>query len=325
MSIRIAAISICCLVLSGCFNQKERVDIKLGHGLDTQHPVHKAMEYMADDLLKRSGGTMSISIYPNQQLGSERQTLELLQIGSVGMTKVSAAVLENFAPNVKVVSLPYIFKSREHAHRVMDSEIGRDLLRESEPFWLRGLAFYDAGSRSYYTTEKPVEQPNDLAGLKIRVQPSITAMTMVEAMGGAPTPIAWGELYTALQQGVVDGAENNPPSYYLSRHYEVAPYFSLNEHTSVPDVVMISTHLWNRLTSEQQQWLQSAADASAIVQRELWAEAEAYALEQVIAAGATVIHPSKAPFAEVVKSVVEEYQSDPSAYGYIQRIQAMEN
>lgn len=236
---------VCCTPwIFSCTQQQQQVEIKLGHGLDTAHPVHLAMVNMAEDLFKRSNGSMQISIYPNQQLGSERQTLELLQIGSVGMTKVSAAVLENFAPNVKVVSLPYIFLSKQHSHKVMDSDIGRDLLTESEPFWLRGLAFYDAGSRSYYTTKKPINTPDDLFGLKIRVQPSVTAMNMVKAMGGSPTPIAWGELYTALQQGVVDGAENNPPSFYYSRHYEVAPYFTLNEHTFVPDVLMTSTHLW---------------------------------------------------------------------------------
>lgn len=311
------------LLINGCAQQSETVDIKLGHALDTSHPVHLGMQYMADDLVKRSNGQMRITLYPNQQLGSERQTLELLQIGSVGMTKVSAAVLENFAPNVKVVSLPYIFMSKKHAHTVMDSEIGRDLLTESEPYWLRGLTFYDAGSRSYYTTEKPINLPEDLEGLKIRVQSSVTAMNLVKAMGGSPTPIAWGELYTALQQGVVDGAENNPPSFYYSRHYEVAPYYTLNEHTSVPDVLMISTHLWDRLTTQQQEWLQASANASAIHQRMLWEQAELEALNAVKEAGVTIIYPDKVPFANSTASLLEAYKSDPTAYDYIKRIQAM--
>ena len=312
-----------CFLIFGCTSDSNEVEIKLGHGLDTEHPVHKAMEFMAKDLTARSNGTMTITLYPNQQLGSERQTLELLQIGSVGMTKVSAAVLENFAPNVKVVSLPYVFQSKAHSHAVMDSDIGRDLLTESEAFWLRGLVFYDAGSRSFYTTKIPVNQPDDLQGQKIRVQPSITAMNLVKAMGGSPTPIAWGELYTALQQGVVDGAENNPPSYYFSRHYEVAPYYSLNEHTSVPDVLMISTHLWNRLTETQQQWLQASADVSAVHQRKLWAEAENNALQKVEEYGATIIRPDKKLFIAAVTELLEEYRSEPMAYQYIQRIQAM--
>ncbi|GBL05966.1 TRAP transporter substrate-binding protein [Glaciecola sp. KUL10] len=312
------------IVLSACSQQSPQVSIKLGHGLDTQHPVHLGMQFMADELAKSSNGTMKIDIYPNQQLGSERQTLELLQIGSVGMTKVSAAVLENFAPNVKVVSLPYIFSSKAHSHAVMDSDIGRDLLTESEQFWLRGLTFYDAGSRSYYSNDKPINTPDDLKGLKIRVQPSVTAMSMVSAMGGAPTPIAWGELYTALQQGVVDGAENNPPSFYYSRHYEVSKFYSINEHTSVPDVLMISTHLWNRLNEQQQAWLQAAADASSVHQRKLWAEAEEEALNAVKAAGVKVIYPDKKPFADAVQAMFEEYKSSPEVYDYIKRIKAMD-
>lgn len=313
------------VLLSACADNKSTVEIKLGHGLDTQHPVHLGMQYMADELARASGGEMQIDIYPNQQLGSERQTLELLQIGSVGMTKVSAAVLENFAPNVKVLSLPYIFISKEHAHRVMDSNIGRDLLTESEPFWLRGLVFYDAGSRSYYSVDKPIRSPDDLIGMKVRVQPSVTAMRMVRAMGGAPTPIAWGELYTALQQGVVDAAENNPPSFFYSRHYEVAKYFSLNEHTAVPDVLMISTHLWDRLTPQQQVWLQQAADASAVKQRQLWAIAEQQALSAVKAAGVEVIYPDKKPFADAVEDLLNTYKQEPQVYQYIERIREAAN
>ncbi|GAB56630.1 hypothetical protein GPUN_2515 [Glaciecola punicea ACAM 611] len=312
-------------LLSACSDNNNTVEIKLGHGLDTQHPVHLGMQYMADKLVRLSNGEMKIDIYPNQQLGSERQTLELLQIGSVGMTKVSAAVLENFAPNVKVLSLPYIFINKDHAHRVMDSDIGRDLLTESERFWLRGLTFYDAGSRSYYSIDKPILSPDDLVGMKIRVQPSVTAMSMVRAMGGAPTPIAWGELYTALQQGVVDGAENNPPSFYYSRHYEVARYFSLNEHTWVPDVLMISTHLWDRLTKQQQKWLQQAADASAIEQRKLWAIANQDALAAVKAAGVEVIYPDKKPFADAVQDLLNTYTQEPQVYQYIQRIREVAN
>ena len=149
-------------------------------------------------------------------------------------------------------------------------------------------------------------------------------MSMVSAMGGAPTPIAWGELYTALQQGVVDGAENNPPSFYYSRHYEVSKFYSINEHTSVPDVLMISTHLWNRLNEQQQAWLQAAADASSVHQRKLWAEAEEEALNAVKAAGVKVIYPDKKPFADAVQAMFEEYKSSPEVYDYIKRIKAMD-
>lgn len=252
------------IFISGCSRQDSVTAIKLAHGLDIAHPVHKGMVYFAEQVAERSNGQMRIDIYPSGQLGSERQCLELLQIGSLGMTKVSAAVLENFAPRMKVLGLPYLFRDDEHAWAVLNGPIGKDLLLEAQNYWLRGVCFYDAGSRSFYTKDRPVNSPDDLEGLKIRVMNSQTAMQMVKALGGAPTPISFGELYTALQQGVVDGAENNPPSFYTSRHYEVCKYYSIDEHSTVPDVMLIGTNTWERLTAQEQTWLQEAADASGL-------------------------------------------------------------
>lgn len=310
-------------LLAACGKIKGPRSIKLAHGLDTSHPVHKGMEFLAERVAEKSGGELMVEIYPNQQLGTERQCLELLQIGSIGMTKVSAAVLENFAPVIKVLSLPYIFRDAEHAYQVFDGPIGRELLLASEPFYLRGLCFYDAGSRSFYTKERPVREPDDLEGLKIRVQESVTAMSMVESLGGAPTPISWGELYTALQQGVVDGAENNPPSFYTSRHYEVCKYYSLNEHTAVPDVLLISTIVWNSLTPQEQQWLQEATDESVTYQRRVWQEATEKALEEVQKAGVEVIYPEKKPFAEQVQPLLQEYKKNEEMRGVIERIEGL--
>lgn len=312
---------LCWLVaLAGCTQQDNNVEIKLAHGLNTTHPVHIAMEMLAKDLHAKSGGSMTITLYPNQQLGSERQVLELLQIGSVGMSKVSAAVLENFAPGVEVLNLPYIFTSQAHYYGVLDSQIGKDLLNESLPVWLKGLAFYDAGSRNFYTVEAPVLSPDDLAGQKIRVQPSITAMNMIREMGGSPTPIAWGELYTALQQGVVDGAENNLPSYYSSRHYEVAPFFSFNAHTRVPDVLMISTHLWSRLTPQQQQWLQDSVDYSVVEQRRLWQKMELQVMNIMEEQGVSFHYPKIQDFKASVDHIVESDAIEPLTASYISRI-----
>ncbi len=313
------------LALAGCGEISKARTLKLAHSLDNTHPVHKGMEYMAERLAEKSGGSLQIEIYPSGQLGSERQCLELLQIGSLSMTKVSAAVMENFAPNIQVLSLPYIFKDKEHSFRVLDSEIGKKLLTQSERYWLRGLAYFDAGQRSFYTKDHPIRTPDDLKGLKIRVQESPTAISLVRALGGAPTPISWGEIYTALQQGVVDGAENNPPSFYITgRHYEVCKYYSLNEHTAVPDILIIGTIAWNRLTPQQQQWLQEAAYEAALYQRKLWAEAEKQALEEVQKAGVEVIYPDKAPFIERTRSILESYKDKPEMYQLIQEIQAVE-
>ncbi|NBC05813.1 MAG: DctP family TRAP transporter solute-binding subunit [Bacteroidetes bacterium] len=312
------------LAIAGCGKAESGRVIQLGHGLDVEHSVHKGMEYMAEYVDSVSEGQLQIEIFPNQQLGTERQCLELLQIGSLGMTKVSSAVLEGFTPEMKVLSLPYIFRDRGHAYRVQDSPLGEELLLASVPARLRGLAYFDAGQRSFYTKEKPVRQPEDLEGLKIRVQESATAMQLVSALGASPTPISWGELYTALQQGVVDGAENNPPSFYLSHHYEVCKYYILNEHTAVPDILLIGMPLWSRLSLQEQEWLQEAAAAATDYQRQLWQAAEAKALEAVQEAGVEIIRPDKAPFFEQTQHLLEQYQDEPAIYELIQRIKAVE-
>lgn len=312
------------LAIAGCGKAESGRVIRLAHGLDVAHSVHKGMEFMAEYVDSVSKGQLQIEIFPNQQLGTERQCLELLQIGSLGMTKVSSAVLEGFTPEMKVLSLPYIFRDRGHAYRVQDSPLGEELLLASVPARLRGLAYFDAGQRSFYTKEKPVEQPEDLEGLKIRVQESATAMQLVSALGASPTPISWGELYTALQQGVVDGAENNPPSFYLSHHYEVCKYYILNEHTAVPDILLIGMPLWNRLSQQEQQWLQEAAAVATDYQRQLWQAAEAEALEAVQDAGVEIIRPDKAPFFEQTQHLLEQYQDEPAIYELIQRIKAVE-
>lgn len=324
---RISTFVILALVLIlfiSCETLNQPKTIKLAHGLDTSHPVHKAMVFMGQELQKNSEGVLKLEIYPNQQLGSERQCLELLQIGSLDMTKVSAAVMENFSPNMKVLGLPFLFKNKKHTFNVLDGNVGKSLLDGGKKYWLKGLGYYDAGSRSFYTKEAPVEKPENLEGLKIRVMESVTAMNMVSSLGGSPTPISYGELYTALQQGVVDGAENNPPSFFLSRHYEVCKFYSLDEHTTIPDVLIMSTHLWDKLSPKEQVWVQKAADASVKYQRKLWAKAETEALEAVQKAGVTVVKPDKSLFQDKVSMMYEDYKDNKEIYKLIQKIKAVQ-
>ena len=316
------SLSLLCLFTS-CNEASQTRTIKLAHGLNVDHPVHKGMLRLGELLTEKSGGKLGVEIYPSQQLGTERQCLELLQIGSLGMTKVSAAVMENFAPKMKVLGLPYIFRDRAHSYQVLDGEIGRRLLVDSEEFWLRGLTFFDAGQRSFYTKTRPIRDPADLSGMKIRVMESPVAINLMNALGAAPTPISWGELYTALQQGIVDGAENNPPSFYTSRHYEVCKYYSLNEHTAVPDILVIGTWVWNSLSEQEQAWLQEAADEATEFQRELWQKAEQEALEAVQAAGVEVIRPDKSNFMEKTKDMLEAFKAEPEVYDLIQQIQSV--
>ena len=203
------------------------VVLKLGHSLDQTHPVHAGMVYMGERLTALSGGTMELQIFPNGQLGSESEMIEQLQRGALPLVKTSAAAMEGFVPEMAVFGLPYLFRNDDHYWNVLNGPIGHDLLAAGAPVGIHGVCYYDSGSRSFYTIKAPVKTPADVAGLKVRVLPSRMAMDMISTLGGAPTPIPWGELYTALQQGMVDGAENNPPSLLTSRHYEVAKHFSL--------------------------------------------------------------------------------------------------
>ena len=310
------------LALGGCQLDTGVKIIKMGHAQVVSHPVHQAMVFLGERLEEKSGGKIKVKVYPNQQLGTERELLELLQIGSVGMTKVSAASLEAFSPEISVLGLPYLFRDDAHITQVLEGEIGKELLLSTEKYWLRGLCFYDAGKRSFYSKTKPIATPADLAGLKVRVQESKMAINMVRGMGGSPTPVSYGELYTALQQGIVDAAENNPPSFYNSRHYEVCKYYSIDEHTAIPDVVLVSTKVWSELSPEEQVWLQEAADESAAYQTKLWKEAVEEALREVQKAGVEISYPSKEPFLEKVAAVYAQvFQEQKKLEALVQRIQ----
>lgn len=281
--------------------------LKLAHSLDQSHPVHLAMEHMAQVVREKSGGTLLLDISANSLLGSETDCLEYVQRGALAITKVSTAPLESFVPEMGVFGIPYAFRDADHFWNVIASDIGSELLAAGQASGLRGLCYYDAGARSFYTASRPILEPNDLDGLKIRVQESKTAMAMVSALGGAPTPMSFGELYSGLQQGVVDGAENNPPSFVSNRHYEVCKHYSLDEHARSPDVLVMSEVWWNRLNEQQQQWLNEAVAESAKLQRRLWEEKTEEVLREAESHGVSIHRPEKAPFIEKVADMHASY------------------
>lgn len=307
----------------GCSEKRTISEIKLAHGLSEDHAVHKGMVDFAERVKRKSNGSLTINIYPNGILGSESQCLELLQIGSLGITKVSAAVMESFAPKYKVLGIPYIFNNDDHRYAVYDGDIGNEILNSGQEYWLKGLCFYDAGSRSFYTTSKPVRNADDLSGMKIRVMRSITANKMISEMGGSPVPIDFGELYTALQQGVVDGAENNPPSFHLTRHYEICKYYTLDKHTSIPDVLLVSTVLWNLLNEDQQKWLKEAAKESVATQRGYWRESEMESLEAVRKAGIEIIEPDLKSFQDATSDILAEFEENEELRPLIKDIKVL--
>lgn len=285
--------------------------LKLAHGLDVTHPVHQAMIFMAKQVHEKSGGSLRVEVFPSEQLGNEKECIEALQLGYLAMTKTSSGPMEAFVPKIKIFGLPYLFRDSEHFWKVCLGPIGKELLEAGSAKRLKGLCYYDAGARSFYA-KQPINTPADLSKdgytLKIRVQNSPMAIDMVKTMGGSPTPISWGELYTALDQGVVDAAENNPPSFQLSRHYEVCKYYILDEHVMVPDMLIISTRVWEKLSAEHQKILQEAVDESVTEQRKLWTVAVKKAMEVVKADGVTIIYPDKEPFQQSVKPMWDQHK-----------------
>ena len=239
------------------------------------------------------------------------------------MTKTSSAPIESFVPDMAIFGVPYAFRDDEHFWKVAESDIGRQLLVQGESVGLHGLCYYDAVARSFYTINKPVMTPSDLQGLKIRVQKSKTAMDMVEALGGSPTPIPWGELYTALQQKMVDGAENNTPSFYSNRHFEVCKHLTMDEHARVPDLLLMSQKVWASLSPHVQQAVQEAANESSIYQRELWKTKSEEALDAVRKEGVEIHYPDKSLFADQVSEMHESYNGT-SVGELLRRVQEME-
>lgn len=313
----------CTFTWWGCAPEQKIRVLKLAHGLDQTHSLHKGLVYMSKRLHEISGGKMQVDIYPGAQLGSETQNIELVQIGSLAMAKVSTASLEGFVEEYKVFGIPYIFCSKEHLFQVLESEIGQELQTKTEKYLFRGLGYFDAGARSFYTMKKPVLKPEDLIGQKIRVMKSPVAVAMMQAFGGSATPISWPELYTALQSGVVDGAENNLPSFVTSHHHEVSKFFTVNEHTMLPDVLIISTVVWNKLSVLEQQWLKEAVEEAVIYQRQLWKEQEEESMRIAKEHGVHIYYPDKRPFMEKVHAMREMFKDNSRVYRMIERIDSV--
>jgi len=306
--------------ISSCRQMTDEKTAYLAHTLPVTHPVHQGMEVFAQELEKQSKGKLKVKIFPDGQLGTEREVLELLQIGSIAMTKVSAATMANFAPEYKVMGVPYLFRDKTHLFNVLESEVGESILQAGSEYLLRGLCFYDAGSRSFYTKDKPIQTPDDLSGLKIRVMNHKMSVDMVNEMGGSATPMAYGELYTALQQGVVDGAENNPPSFVTSGHYEVCKHYTLDQHSSIPDVLVIGTKYWNTLSTQEQEWMKTAAKSSVTAQKKFWSDNVAECMTKLKEAGVNIYTPDKSLFAEKSKSVLEQFKKDPAMVDLVDAI-----
>lgn len=279
--------------------------MRLGHGLPEDHAVHKAVVRFADLVKERSNGEIEIKVFANGVLGGEREMLEQVQNGVLELTKASASPLETFSTDYKVFNLPFVFRDRDHFFKVLTSPVGESILASSKKRGFIGLAYYDSGARSFYA-KKAINTPDDLKGMKIRVQQSPTTIKMIQALGATPTPMAWGEVYSALQTGVVDGAENNVTALTNGRHGEVCKFYSETEHQIVPDVLVMSSTRWDSLKKAHQEIIKKAAIDSFEYQKSLWGAFEKVEREKALAMGVKFNTPDKAAFVAKVKPMMDE-------------------
>lgn len=289
------------------------------------YPTVEAVKAMGKLLEERTGGKLCVEVFHSAQLGQEKDTIEQTKFGVIDMNRVSMGPFNNLVEETKVVSLPYIFRSTDHMHKVMDGPIGEEILKAFEPHGYVGLAFYDGGSRSFYNAKKPVESIDDLKGMKVRVMQSDIFVDMMTALGANATPMPYGEVYSSIQTGVIDGAENNWPSYESSGHFEVAGYYTLDEHLIVPEVLVMSKVSWDKLSAEDQAAVRQAAKDSVPLMREMWAAREKASEEKVRAAGAKIVtNIDKKPFIDAMKPVYEKHVTSDKLKDLVARIQATE-
>lgn len=285
------------------------------------YPTVEAVKYMGQLVSERTNGRIKIEVMNNAVLGTEKDTIEQTRFGVIDMNRVNAAPFNNLVPETVVLGLPFLFRSTEHMHHVVDGPIGDEILAAFEPHGLIGLAFYDSGARSFYTTKKPIEKLADLKGMKIRVQQSDLWIAMMEAFGANPTPMPMGEVYSSLETGVVDGAENNWPSYESARHYEIAKNYTLTQHSLNPEILVISKIAWDKLSADDQKIVKQAAKDSVGKMRELWVAREKTSEEKVRAAGNRIIEVDKKEFSDAMKPVYDKFVTDPKQQALLKRIQ----
>jgi tripartite ATP-independent transporter DctP family solute receptor len=289
------------------------------------YPTVEAVKKMGELLSAKTGGRLCVEVFHSAQLGEEKDTIEQTKFGVIDLNRVSMGPFNNLVEETKVVSLPYIFRSVDHMHKVMDGEIGAEIAAAFEPQGYVALAFYDAGSRSFYNSQKPITSMADLAGMKVRVMQSDIFVDMMAAMGASATPMPYGEVYSSLQTGVIDGAENNWPSYESSGHFEVAKFYTMDEHLIVPEVLVMSKVSWDKLTPEDQAAVREAAKESVPFMRELWTKREADSEAKVIAAGAQIIKDiDKTAFMEAMVPVYEKHVTSDVLKSLVERIQAVQ-
>ena len=304
--------------IAGCGGGQKAADkpaqpqlvLKLGETHPPDYPTTLGDKKFAELVTERTKGRIKVEVYPSSQLGEEKAVIEQVQLGAIAFTRVSSAPMAEFNKPLGVFSLPYIFDSNEHMWKFLNGPDGQKLLDGLSASKFIGLCYYDPGARSFYST-KPIKELADLKGLKIRVQQNKINMDLMQAIGASATPMPYGQVFSSLQTGVIDGAENNFPSYLTSNHYQVAKYFLVDQHQRVPEVLVMSKVVWDKLSDEDKKIIKQAAVDAVATQRDLWSKFEKEAEEKVKAAGSTVTYVKDLkPWQETVKPMIERYRAE---------------
>lgn len=324
LSFFVLALFMGAMLLAGCGSSpsatKQNIVLKAADNQVESYPTVKGLQYMAKLLDERTQGRITMQVYSGGQMGQEKESIEMTQMGTLAVNRISTGSLAGFKSKLTAFTLPFVFRDADHMWKVLEGPVGKDLLKDLDKDGMVGLAYYDSGARSFYTKDRPINSPSDANGQKIRVLQSNVFVDFAAAMGASATPMAYSEVYSALQTGLIDGAENNPPSLWAMKHYESAKYFALDEHMMVPEVVVISKKIWDTLSPEDQQIVAQAALESSQQEKKLWAEYTDEALKEIAAHGVTISKPDKEPFRKAVAPMYEKY---PEYKDIISQIQAV--
>ncbi len=322
MKIKTAALFVFAMViLAACGGRKEdqtkAVDPEFvftyAENQAEDYPTTQGAYKFAELVEEKTGGRIVISVNAQGVLGDEKTVIEQMQFGGVDFARVSLSPLAEFVPRLNVLQMPYLYTGREHMWKVLDGEIGDDFLNSFDGSDLVALSWYDAGARNFYNSVRPIETLEDIRGMNIRVQESELMVDTIKALGANPVPMAYGDVYSGLQTGKINGAENNWPSYESTRHYEVAGYYTIDEHTRVPELQLVAQSTWDKLSPEYQNIIRECAQESAVYERKLWQEREKISEQKIREAGCVITELSaeeKARFQDAVSPMYELYCAD---------------
>jgi tripartite ATP-independent transporter DctP family solute receptor len=295
---------------------------------DTQsedYPTVQALHYMGRVIAERSGGRHQIRGFHSRQLGEEKETIEQTRAGAIDLNRSNVALVGTFLPAMNVLAMPFLFRSVEHLQKVLDGPIGNEILNSFEPYGLIGLAFYDSGARSIYNNVRPVRSIADIKGLRLRVQQSELMSDMIKVLGAEPIELPYGQVLTGLATRLIDGAENNWPSFVTTDHYKYAGHYTVTGHTMSPEVLVMSQKAWESLSAEDRKIFRDAAVQSSQFMREKWKGLEERSRRQAEAAGVTIVTDfDRKPFEAAMTGIYAKAQRDPAAAGLIERIRKVE-